>query len=95
MTMDQNFLKLEYSKDIIEGLLYSYMKEKFYPLMKFIPRNDKFLDNICMSSIHPKGTIILPEKMEKRFYFDLQKNSKNVYTVKKGFGSQCNKPYER
>ena len=85
------FSKTDYSKDLIKRLLSNFIKEKIYPKLKFLPDEIKIAQDICKSSVHPKGNIVLPNGMKRRICLCiLQNDSKNFYTVEENLGSKCN-----
>ena len=76
--------KMDYSKDLIKRLLSSYIKEKIYPKMKFLPNDIKVTEVICRSSIFPKGNIVLPDGMKKdNFVFLFLENTQDFYKISK------------
>ena len=64
MITGDTFSKMEYSKDVIQRLLSTFVKDKIYPKMKFLPRDHQVREGICKSSIYPKGKIVIPNGMK-------------------------------
>ena len=74
-------IKFEYSRNVIQGLLSDYVKEKIYPRMKFLPSEPKVRESICRSSIFPKGNIILPDSVsQSAFVKNYSKKIPSIFT---------------